>query len=146
MTGKPSDKVKIVQVTADNRGVLERIAEDVFDARIDPARLDAYLAAEGHALFVAVVAGEVVGQARGNLHLQPDEGTHLYIDNLGVAPAFKRQGIATVLIKALIAWAKKEGAVTVWVATEQDNAEGNGFYRSFGFEGKTMTYFETALG
>ena len=37
---------------------LERVAEDVFDEAIDPARVAAYLAQPGHMLVVAVSGGE----------------------------------------------------------------------------------------
>ena len=43
--------------------VLERVADDVFDASIDPERLAAYLAEPGHLMIVAIHDGEVVGQA-----------------------------------------------------------------------------------
>lgn len=133
--------VEIIRVTHETASCLDRLAIDVFDGEPDRARVERYLAERNHALFVAIANREVVGQARGVLHFQPDLPTELYIDNLGVAPHFKRQGVATRLVRALIEWARAREADIVWVATEPDNEEARGFYASFGFSGETMAYY-----
>lgn len=137
----------ILLVTRDKAGALaaDRILADVFDDDIDAAGLAAYLDAPGHALFVARADDAVVGQARGCVHLQPDGPPELYIDNLGVAPAYKRRGIATALVRALIDWGRAQGCASMWVATETDNAEGLAFYKALGLDAKTMAYFETEI-
>jgi ribosomal protein S18 acetylase RimI-like enzyme len=133
--------VEICLVTPATASCLDRIAIDVFDATPDQARIAQYLAAPNHALLVAIANGEVVGQARGVLHWQPDEPPDLYIDNLGVTPSFKRRGVATRLVGALIEWGRARGAEAVWVATETDNQEAHAFYAAFGFSGETMAYY-----
>ncbi|MBI1339724.1 GNAT family N-acetyltransferase [bacterium] len=140
--------VEIVMIQSGNAHILGRTAPDVFDHDPPDAHIRAYLAAPGHALFVAVEAGEVIGQARGVLHIQPDAPSELYIDNLGVTPGHKRRGVATRLLRALIAWGADRGGRSVWVATEVDNDEARGFYGAFGFTGETMAYFqmEDAVG
>jgi ribosomal protein S18 acetylase RimI-like enzyme len=114
----------IHRITKDNTDLLANIAEDVFDHAIDPVRLEHFLDSAGHVLFVAVDGGVVVGHIRGIVHLQPDRDADLYIDNLGVAPTHKRQGIATRLIRALVDWGGMHGCTYAWVATEPDNDEG----------------------
>lgn len=137
---------EIVLVTPERRVLLSgSIADDVFDDDMDADALATFLDAPGHALFVALEDGVVVGQARGCVHLQPDGPPQLYIDNLGVAPAHKRRGIATGLVRALMAWGRSQDCALVWVSTEPDNAEGLAFYRSLGLAAKTMTWFETPL-
>src|SRR5262245_57734500 len=96
----------IVRVGPAEVALLDRVAEDVFDHPIDAALLGDYLAAPGHLMVVAVEAGVVVGQARGMIHLNPDQKSALYIDNLGVAPPMQRQGLGRRLAEALIVWAK----------------------------------------
>jgi len=135
----------IHRITPANTGLLERIAQDVFDEAITPALLQRYLADAGHALFVAVDSGLVVGQIRGIVHLQPDRASDLYIDNLGVSPAHQRQGVATQLVGALVEWGKAHGCTYVWVATEPDNDSGVPFYKAQRFTGKTLAWFESEI-
>jgi aminoglycoside 6'-N-acetyltransferase I len=114
----------------------------VFDHEIAPHWLEPYLRAMDHALFVAVADGMVIGQARGVLHRQPDSACDLYIDNLGVAPSHKRQGVATALVEALIDWARASAPCrSVWLATEHDNDEGRGFYDAAGFKSQSVLYY-----
>ena len=49
-----SDPIEIVVVTAENTAVLDTVADDVFDAPIDPDRLALYLSSELNVLLVAV--------------------------------------------------------------------------------------------
>lgn len=137
--------VEIHRVTPANAALLERIAEDVFDREIDPALLAAYLASPGHLMVVASAGGVVIGQARGMVHNQPDEPSHLYIDNLGVTPSRQREGVARRMTRALFAWAREHGCVAFWVATETDNEPARGLYASLGGEGEAMMFYEADL-
>src|SRR5687768_13411320 len=114
-------KTEILRIGPADAGLLDRAAEDVFDDDIDPARLAAYLADPGHLMVLALTDGEVVGQARAMLHRHPDEPTELYIDNLGVTPDRRREGIAGRLLDELVAWGRENGCEEAWVGTEVDN-------------------------
>lgn len=135
----------IHRITADNSDLLANIAEDVFDYEIDGQRLAAYLASPQQTLFVAVEEGLVIGQVRGFLLLQPDQGPDLYIDNLGVSPAWKRRGVATALAQALFKFGRERGCAGVWVATEADNAEGIAFYDALRLKRLPVAMFEGEL-
>ena len=132
---------RIVRVGPEQTGLLDRVAEDVFDERIDLGRLAAYVADPSHLMVVAVANGEVVGQARGVIHRHPDQPTELYIDNLGVTPVRKREGIATLLLDDLVAWARSEGCVQAWVATELDNEPARALYLGRGSEAETFVMY-----
>lgn len=123
----------IHHITPANTALLGRVDPDVFDHDIDPGLLETYAADLRHAMFVAVQDGLVIGQIRGSLHLQPDRAADLYIDNLGTAPSHQRRGVASALMKALLAWGKAQGAVFAWVATETDNEQAKGFYAAQDF-------------
>ena len=124
--------LEIVHVTADTTDVLARIADDVFDYAIDKDHLERFCACEDALMFVAVDDGLVVGQVRGYVHRQPDTINQLYLDNLGVAPAFQRRGIATRLVKALLDLGATRGCKDVWLGTEANNDQARQFYRSLG--------------
>lgn len=137
--------VEILRVTPANAAVLARVAEDVFDEEIDPKLLAAYLAQPGHLMVVAVSDGAVIGQARGMVHYQPDEPTHLYVDNLGVTPSRQREGIARRLMEALFHWSREFGCVAFWVATEIDNDPARALYAGYAGEAEEMVFYESEL-
>ena len=138
--------ITIHRITPENARLLDTVAEDVFDHDIDPAFLEDYATAPGHALFVAISDGVVIGQARGVLHRQPDSAADLYVDNLGVAPSRQREGAATQLVEALIAWGRASAMCrSVWLATEHDNGQGKAFYAAAGFIAQSAVCYSKDL-
>ena len=137
--------VEIHRIVAANAALLAEVAEEVFDREIDPVLLDGYLAAPGHLMVVARADGAVIGQARGMVHKQPDEPTHLYVDNLGVTPSRQREGVARRMMQELFAWAREHGCIAFWVATESDNDPARSLYTSLRGEEETMVFFEADL-
>jgi aminoglycoside 6'-N-acetyltransferase I len=134
-------KIEIRRLGPGDASVLDRVAADVFDEAINRKRLAVYLREPGHLMFVAIRDGEVVGQARGMIHLHPDMPDELYIDNLGVTPAFRRQGIGTRLIRALLKAGKDHGCKEAWVGTEADNLAAKALYESLGTESELCVFF-----
>jgi ribosomal protein S18 acetylase RimI-like enzyme len=133
--------VDILRIGPGDAGVLDRVAEDVFDEDIDPARVAAYLAEPNHLMVLALAGGEVVGQARGVVHRHPDLPTELYIDNLGVTPGRRREGIATRLLDELVAWGREKGCEEAWVGTEVDNEAARTLYLARGSEAETFVMY-----
>ena len=121
---------QILRAGADDAHRFERVGEEVFDEPIDPARLAAYLADRNHLMVIAVADGEVVGQCAAVIHRHPDQATELYIDNLGVAEPYRRQGIARELVARMFEAGRERGCREAWVGTEPDNEAANGLYRS----------------
>jgi ribosomal protein S18 acetylase RimI-like enzyme len=109
---------------------LAHVAPEVFDGAIDPACLEAYLAEPNHLMLVAIVDGVVVGQCAAVIDGHPDKATELYIDEVGVAPDFQRQGIARRLLDEMFALGKALGCAEAWVGTELDNEAARGLYRA----------------
>jgi ribosomal protein S18 acetylase RimI-like enzyme len=132
-------------ITRANTSLLARVADDVFDEAIQHDLLSAYVADPRHAMLVAEVDGLVVGQIRGNIHMQPDRAPDLYIDNLGTAPSHQRRGIAAGLMKAMLAWGEAQGCTYAWVATETDNEQAKGFYAAQRFTHGTIAMFSLEM-
>lgn len=124
--------VEIRRLLSGDDAVVMRVAEDVFDEPVRPDRLAGYLAAPGHLMFVAVADGVVVGQCAAVVHRHPDKVTELYIDEVGVSPAFRRQGIARKLLDAMFALGREQGCGEAWVGTEPDNAAARALYERRG--------------
>src|SRR4030095_2078597 len=132
---------RIIRVGSAEAALLDRVAEDVFDEAIDPARLAAYVAEPGHLMVVAVSGGEVIGQARGMVHRHPDQPTELYIDNLGVTPARRREGLATRMLDELVDWGRSLGCEEAWVGTEVDNEAARTLYEGRGSAAETFVMY-----
>ncbi|MBZ9921897.1 GNAT family N-acetyltransferase [Mesorhizobium sp. BR1-1-12] len=107
-----------------------RVADDVFDEPVRPDRLAAYLREPGHFMVVALADGVTVGQCAAVIHRHPDKMTELYIDELGVSPAFQRQGIARKMLDAMFAIGRENGCEEAWVGTEPDNRAARALYES----------------
>jgi aminoglycoside 6'-N-acetyltransferase I len=122
--------VEIRRLYAGDDALVKRIAEDVFDEPVRPDRLSAYLASPGHFMIVALVDGLVVGQCVAVIHRHPDKVSELYIDEVGVSPAFQRQGIARKMLDAMFALGREQGCREAWVGTEPDNVAARALYES----------------
>lgn len=123
-----SDTVEIVRIAGGNIARLGNVAADVFDRDIDRRLTAQWLASPDVLLVVAIAAGLVVGQVQAAILHHPDQPSELYVDNLGVAPAWQRRGIATALVDRLSDLARARGCAGLWVLTEPDNDAARGFY------------------
>ena len=115
------EPIDIVRLRPDNASLLDRVAVDVFDEQVAPERLAAYVAEPGHMMLVAVVDGVVVGRCAAVIHRHPDKVAELYIDEVGVTPAFHRQGIARRMLDAMFALGRERGCGEAWVGTDRDD-------------------------
>jgi ribosomal protein S18 acetylase RimI-like enzyme len=100
-----------------------------------PVRRDAaqrFLASPTHHLLVAFVNGQPAGFISGVELTHPDKGTEMFLYELGVDEAFRRQGIGRELTRALATLARERGCYGMWVGTEPDNVAALATYRSAG--------------
>ena len=119
---------EILRLSPGGAAVLDRVADEVFDEPVRPERLAAYLAEPGHVMLVAIVGRIVVGQCAAVVHRHPDKVTELYIDEVGVAPAFQRKGIGIALVEQMLAVGRELGCGEAWVGTEPDNLPARALY------------------
>jgi aminoglycoside 6'-N-acetyltransferase I len=137
--------VEIRRLTAADAGVFERVADEVFDEPVDVQRLAAYLAEPGHIMLVALAGGEVVAQVAAIIHRHPDKVTELYIDEVGVAPAFQRQGLARRMLDEMFQIGRAHGCEEAWVGTEHDNVPARRLYESSGSEAEPFVMYHYKL-
>lgn len=136
--------LEVIELNASNRHLLDRVA-DVFDEAVDPERLGACISDPSHILVVAVFEGVVVGQCLGVIHRHPDKPTDLYVEDLAVDVPMQRRGIATRLIKALLALGQRRGCQSLWVAAEPENTAACQLYASLGLTPRAASVFELQL-
>ncbi|MBT1158932.1 GNAT family N-acetyltransferase [Aminobacter anthyllidis] len=120
--------IEIRRLRSGDEHLLDTVADDVFDEPVDHARLTACLASPGHLLFVALDEGQVVAQAAAMVHRHPDKPSELYVDEVGVSPAWQRRGIANRLVDALFAAGRELGCAEAWLGTEPDNLPARALY------------------
>ncbi len=124
-------KLQIEPFAAQHVAAAARLEEQCFDAPWSEAALAEELDNE-HALFLAAV-DEESGQLAGYLgcHLVVDEG---YIANVAVSPTFRRSGIGSALVCALIERAKERGASFLTLEVRVSNRAAIGLYEKLGFQ------------
>ena len=131
--------VEIRAATVDDVPGMQRCRQDdPADEPPDP-RLAAYFEGTHHpqqALpprtgYIALAKGEVVAYIAG--HLTTRQGAEGEVQYLYVAPAYRRRGIATALLRHLMEWFDTHGAYKVCFALADDShAEARPFYESAG--------------
>lgn len=122
--------MEIRRLEAGDDALVMQVADNVFDEPVRPDRLAAYLSQSGHFMVVAIIDGVVVGQCAAVIHRHPDKVTELYIDEVGVSPAFQRRGIARKMLDAMFEIGRENGCEEAWVGTEPDNVAARALYES----------------
>ena len=114
--------------------VLDRLAPDVCDHDVQPDWCADFLADPRHHLVVARSDDVVVGMASAVDYMHPDKAPQLWINEVGVSPEYRRQGIGRRLVERLVELAKELGCTEAWVLTDADNAAANRLYAAAGAE------------
>ena len=127
-----SSEISIHLVTAINAGLLDHVDADVFDNKIEPTLLRAFLANPANILMVAAMDQQVIGMASGIAYVHPDKPLQLFINEVGVSPRFQRRGVGKKLVAALLQHGRELGCREAWVATEEGNTAARGLYSALG--------------
>ncbi|MCD2192203.1 GNAT family N-acetyltransferase [Actinomycetospora endophytica] len=85
-----------------------------------------------NAWFLARADGHAVGLACGIPEPQDDDGRHLV--GMWVEPDFRGRGLSDLLVAAVMAWARREGAQTLALWVVDGNHRALGLYDRLGFE------------
>lgn len=117
---------------AGDGAILERVAADVFDEPVVAALCEEFLSDPRHHLVVATIGNEVVAFASAVHYVHPDKPAHLFINEVGVAPAWRRRGLARQLLAALLERGRAVGCTEAWVGTEAGNAAARSLYAAAG--------------
>lgn len=128
----PPAGVEVRLLRRDEQAVLDHVAADVFDARVDARLAAEFLGDARHHLAVALDGSLVVGFASAVHYVHPDKPAELWINEVGVAASHRRQGIARRLLEVLLAHGKALGCVQAWVLTGPANEAGRRLYESAG--------------
>lgn len=128
---------------------LQTLNQEVFisDQKYDPdLKMDWALSKEGKRYFTNLLnnpkacclMAEVKKRAIGYIAARPRKFSYrlshyLEIDNMGVVPAFRSQGIGSLLIDGCLQWARKQGFEKIYVVTYFKNRQAIKFYKKNSF-------------
>jgi ribosomal protein S18 acetylase RimI-like enzyme len=130
---EPEAEPTIRVFRAADRAQVERLWSEVFPddpPRNAPARMiDGALKVHPDLLFVAELEAAVVGAVIAGF-----DGVRGWIYHLAVAPAHRRRGIATRLMRAAGEGLRRAGCAKVNLQVRATNGAVVDFYRSIGFE------------
>ena len=124
--------IEIRRLGPGDAAVLDQVAPDVFDEPVASRWRRAFLDDPRHHMVVALDGGVVVGMASAVDYVHPDKAPQLWVNEVGVSPAYQRRGIGRRLVEALVAHARTLGCTYAWVGTEEDNAPARRLYESVG--------------
>lgn len=85
--------IEVRLLRAGDAWMLQRVADDVCDAPVTPGAVTAVLSAPYHGRTVARDGDLVVGMASAQAYLRPDKPKEMWINEVGVAPAWDRAPI-----------------------------------------------------
>ena len=121
--------------------VFSNVAEDVFDEDIDPRWAAEFLNDPRHHLVVALLGGQVIGMASAVHYVHPDKPPELWVNEIGVTPAYRQRGIGKQLMAALFSRGRELGCTEAWLGTEESNMAARRLYASVGGAEQPMVYF-----
>ena len=118
---------------------LAELEKRCFSVPWTPEQLRAALPDKMHVFLVAEEGDKLLGYV-GMMHVL-DEG---YISNVAVSPACRRQGIASALIRELLARAQALGLAFVTLEVRAGNVPAIALYGGFGFTpvGRRKNYYD----
>jgi len=108
-----------------------RRAAHLFDHTVDDGATLAFLDDRRHVLLLARIDGYPVGFVSAVELSHPDKPrSEMFVYELGVDEGFRRRGVATVLMQALIELCESRGCGEMFVLTEPDNEAAIATYRT----------------
>ena len=114
--------IEIKLLAPGDDAVLQHVAPGVFDDPIHTARAAEFLADPRHHLVVAIDEGVVIGFVSAVRYVHPDKpAPELWINEVSVAVAYRRRGLATRLLGRIFEQARTLGCAEAWVLTDRSN-------------------------
>nr|WP_243446222.1 GNAT family N-acetyltransferase [Polymorphobacter fuscus] len=97
-----------------------------------PHLAEAFLGDPRHHIAVAIADGRIVGFASGVHYIHPDKPAQMFINEVGVAGPWQRQGLGRAVMAALLDHARTLRCGEAWVLTDDDNAAARALYTAAG--------------
>ena len=132
-------------LTEDDLELLQNATDEVFDLPVQKSLCAEFLNDPRHHIAAAMASGKIIGMASGVHYVHPDKPPELWINEVGVADHYQRQGIGKQLMQVLFAKGKELGCTNAWVGTDTDNAAAHKLYESVGGRKEPFVVFDFDL-
>jgi len=142
---QPAQTIDVRLLELVDAPLLAIASDDVFDRAADPRLSAEFLADPRHHIAGAIADDLLVGFASAVYYVHPDKPAELWINEVGVAPPYQRQGVGRRLMRALLEHGRRLGCKEAWVLTETDNDAAQRLYAASGGERETVAYFTLQL-
>ena len=139
---------------------IEELADLYLDYFVDPGRLPPYtpprnqrkkvtkfLVVNVHkhdSLFLVVQNdSKLIGFIYASIitpRLDANEGKQSWVNDIYIAPQYRRKGLATMFLRKAIAWAKSKNAVEIYIGTSVMNKASQALYPKLGFKEVRIDY------
>lgn len=126
--------------------VLSNVAAGVFDFPVIPEMAERFLKSPAHYIAVAIDGDAVIGMATANEYLHPDKPVQIWINEMGVAPAYRQQGIGKRLLRRILDLAVELGFEEIWLGTEDENVAARALYRSLDGKEESFVMYSWEFG
>ncbi|MEM6620529.1 MAG: GNAT family N-acetyltransferase [Pseudomonadota bacterium] len=120
--------VDVGLATRADRAVL-LAARGLFDWPAREDWLDEFLNDPRHHLMLARRGNDLLGFLSAVHYVHPDKAPEIFVNELGVLPPVRRQGIGTRLVAAVCAHGRRLGCACAWVLADPKE-EALSFYKS----------------
>lgn len=133
-------------LSSGDEGLLEASEDGLFDRDVCPELVLKFLSDPRHHIAVAIEDSKVVGFASAVNYIHPDKPDELWIDEVAVAKAYRRKGIAETLLKLLFQRGRELGCGEAWVLTDGSNIPANRLYSKLGGVSQKQVMYSFSLG
>lgn len=123
-------EIKVLQ--RGDESVLMNVAAEVFDNPVDAELTREFLEDARHHIAVVLDDGLVVGFASGVHYIHPDKPAELWINEVALAPTYRRRGLGKAVLRALLNVGRAQNCRVAWVLTDRNNVAAMALYSSIG--------------
>lgn len=106
------------------------VADDVFDSDLSADTLQSFLTNESHHMVIARAGDTIIGFVSAVDYIHPDKPREMWINEVGVAKAWRGQQIAKKLVSKMLDHGRTIGCTEAWVLADPDNVAANSLYRA----------------
>lgn len=133
-------------LTAADAPMLLNVAPGLFDRELDAGLVAEFLGDSRHHIVVVLASKQIVGFVSAVHYVHPDKRAELWINEVSVAPDYRKRGLGRRMLEKLLGHARTLGCVNAWVLTDDQNCAATRLYDSTGGIARKSVMFEFAIG
>lgn len=137
--------IEIRLLTQGDEPLLDRVADDVFDNRVEAKWTRRFFDTSNHHIVVAIDDGVVVGMTTAVDYVHPDKAPQLWINEVGVSTAHRGRGIARQMLERMLALGRELECTEAWLGTEETNEPARRLYAHAGGSAEPFILYSFGL-